>query len=91
MKYEVTVKNDFGVIHEIVVRTNRGYESALVAALDRHYEDESEVCEVIIKRVEKDERPLEYVTCKECAMREDCENKESRDGCYFGEREIDIK
>lgn len=28
----------------------------------------------------------EYVSCKECAIREDCENKESRDGCYFGEK-----
>lgn len=28
----------------------------------------------------------EYVSCKECTMREDCENKESRDGCYFGEQ-----
>lgn len=29
----------------------------------------------------------EYVACKECIMREDCENKENRDGCYFGEKE----
>ena len=29
----------------------------------------------------------EYVACKECIMWEDCENKESRDGCYFGEKE----
>ena len=37
-----------------------------------------------------DARPApEYVTCKECAMWEDCENKESRDGCYFGENEGD--
>lgn len=55
MKYEVTIKNDFDVIHEIIVRTNLGYESALGAALNRHYEDESEVYEVIIKRVEGDE------------------------------------
>ena len=29
----------------------------------------------------------EYVACKECTMWEDCTNKESRDGCYFGEKE----
>ena len=28
----------------------------------------------------------EYVTCKECVMSEDCENKENRDGCYLGEK-----
>jgi hypothetical protein len=56
MKYEVTLKNDFDDIHEIVVRTNLGYKSALIAALDSHYDDESEVCEIIIKRVEGDER-----------------------------------
>ena len=34
-----------------------------------------------------DLRPApEYVVCKECTMWEDCENKESRDGCYFGEK-----
>ena len=88
MKYEVVLKNDVGDINEIIVRTNFGYKSALIAALDSHYDDESEVCEIIIKRVEKDERLLEYVACKECTMREDCENKESRDGCYFGEKEV---
>ena len=37
-----------------------------------------------------DVRPApEYVACKECAFWEDCENKESRDGCYFGEKEND--
>lgn len=35
-----------------------------------------------------DVRPApEYVACKECTMWEDCENKEGRDGCYFGEKE----
>lgn len=52
MKYEVVLKNDVGDINEIVVRTNFGYKSALIAALDSHYDDESEVYEVIIKRVE---------------------------------------
>jgi hypothetical protein len=45
-----------------------------------------------VKLCVDDTRPTpEYVACKECTMREDCENKESRDGCYFGERETDIK
>ena len=39
-----------------------------------------------------DIRPApEWVVCKECTMWEDCENKESRDGCYFGEKEDDIE
>ena len=29
--------------------------------------------------------PSGWIHCKECALFEDCENKESRDGCYFGE------
>ena len=29
----------------------------------------------------------EYVSCKECIFWEDCENKENRDGRYFGEKE----
>ena len=37
-----------------------------------------------------DVRPApEYVACKECVFWEDCENKESRDGCYCGEKETD--
>ena len=43
---------------------------------------------VMALQIDDDVRPApEYVACKECAMREDCENKESRDGCYFGEKE----
>ena len=36
---------------------------------------------------EKDYKsPLdEFVTCNTCSYWEDCDNKESRDGCYFGE------
>lgn len=51
MKYEVVLKHDFGDADEIVVHTAFGYKSALTAALDRH-NDESGVCEIIIKRVE---------------------------------------
>lgn len=51
MKYEVVLKNEFGDANEIVVHTALGYESALTAALDSHYDYESEVCEIIIKRV----------------------------------------
>ena len=56
MKYEIMSKNDCGDINEIVVLTDFGYKSALIAALDSHYDDESEVCEIIIKRVEGNER-----------------------------------
>ena len=28
-----------------------------------------------------------YVSCGECILREDCENKERLDGCYFGEKD----
>ena len=55
-KYEIILKNDFGDTNEIVVLTNFGYKSALISALDSHYDDESEVCEIIIKRVEMDEQ-----------------------------------
>ena len=27
-----------------------------------------------------------WTMCKECALFDDCEEKESRDGCYFGEK-----
>ena len=38
-----------------------------------------------------DARPApEYITCNKCIMWEDCENKENREGCYFGEKEDDI-
>ena len=30
---------------------------------------------------------MDWVVCKECIYFEDCENKEDRDGCYFGEDE----
>lgn len=52
MKYEITLKNDFGEPNEIIVNTSRGYESALAAALDSHYDNESEVYEIIIRKVE---------------------------------------
>lgn len=29
----------------------------------------------------------EFVKCSQCVYHEDCENKESRDGCYCGEKE----
>ena len=51
MKYEVILKNDFGDANEIVVHTAFGYKSALTAALN-NYDDESEVYEITIKRVE---------------------------------------
>ena len=56
MKYEVILKNDFGDPNEIVVHTAFGYESALTAALDSHYDDESEVYEITIKRKEGSEK-----------------------------------
>lgn len=51
MKYEITLKNDFGEPNEIIVNTSHGYESALTAALDSHYDNESEVYEIIIRKV----------------------------------------
>lgn len=49
------------------------------------------VKEIVMKASDIDDvRPApEHVACKECTMWEDCENKESRDGCYFGEKEAD--
>ena len=32
----------------------------------------------------------EFVTCSQCIYWEECENKESRDGCYFGVMEEDF-
>lgn len=52
MKYEVTIKNDFGEPNEMFVNTPYGYESALTNALDSHYDDESEIIEIIIRKVE---------------------------------------
>lgn len=52
MKYEVTLKNDFGEPNEICVHTTKGFKNALAAALDSHYDDESEVYEIIIRKVE---------------------------------------
>ena len=51
MKYEVTLKNDFGEPDEIVVNTPYGYESALANALDSYYDDESEISEITIRKV----------------------------------------
>lgn len=28
-----------------------------------------------------------FISCLECIFFEDCQDKESRDGCYFGEKE----
>ena len=51
MKYKVILKNDVGDANEIVMNTAFGYKTALTTALDSHYDDESEVCEIIIKRI----------------------------------------
>lgn len=32
----------------------------------------------------------EFVICSQCVYWEDCENKEDRDGCYFGAKEEDF-
>ena len=32
-------------------------------------------------------KSADWTYCSECALFDDCENKESRDGCYFGEPE----
>ena len=32
----------------------------------------------------------EFVICSQCIYWEDCENKEDRDGCYFGAKEGDF-
>ena len=32
----------------------------------------------------------EFIMCSQCIYWEDCENKEDRDGCYFGEKEKDF-
>lgn len=29
----------------------------------------------------------DFIICSQCIYFEDCENKEDRDGCYFGETE----
>lgn len=31
----------------------------------------------------------EYILCTECIWWEDCDNKESREGCYCGERKVE--
>lgn len=49
---------------------------------------EERVKEIFVKASDKNE--AEYIACKECTMWEDCENKESRDGCYFGEKEAGL-
>ena len=37
----------------------------------------------------REERQLmnDFIICSQCIYWEECENKESRDGCYFGENE----
>lgn len=32
----------------------------------------------------------DFVICSQCIYWEDCEMKESRDGCYFGEMEDNL-
>lgn len=32
----------------------------------------------------------EFVICSQCIYWEECENKEDRDGCYFGVKEEDF-
>ena len=32
----------------------------------------------------------DFVICSQCIYWEECENKESRDGCYFGAKEEDF-
>ena len=32
----------------------------------------------------------EFVICSQCVYWEDCENKEDRDGCFFGAKEEDF-
>lgn len=51
-KYEITLKNSFGDPNEIVVNTAQGFDRALTLALGSHYDDENEICEIIIKRIE---------------------------------------
>ena len=34
---------------------------------------------------------MEWIDCKECIEFEDCENKESNDGCFFGVKEEDVE
>lgn len=29
---------------------------------------------------------MDWTNCKECVSFEDCDNKEDRNGCYFGEQ-----
>ena len=31
-----------------------------------------------------------FVMCSQCIYFEECENKENRDGCYFGETEDNL-
>ena len=42
---------------------------------------------IVKPRIDEARPAPEYVACKECAMWEECENKENRDGCYFGVKE----
>lgn len=30
---------------------------------------------------------MEWIACSECSFKEDCTDRENRDGCYFGEKE----
>ena len=38
-------------------------------------------------RADKEE---EFVYCSQCIYYDECEEKEDRDGCYYGEREEDV-
>ena len=34
--------------------------------------------------------PEDWVQCKDCIYRDDCEDREARDGCYLGEDESSV-
>ncbi len=40
-----------------------------------------------IKRFKMTKNNMSWTECKNCIYWNDCENKESRDGCYLGEEE----
>ena len=38
----------------------------------------------------KEPFPEDWVQCKDCIYRDDCEDREAREGCYLGEDESSV-
>ena len=53
MKYEVSLYNDFGEPNIIVVNTAKGsYLEAIRAEIDSHYDNEEDIFEIRVKRID---------------------------------------